>query len=180
MRDVRLFLEGRHKDLAQELRARVEAASAAMRYEEASALHELLAHRGGDGRKAEDGRGRGQRHRHSGLLRRAAAGRGELVPPAPRPHRRPAGVLLGGPAGIRCAGVFRFSAEADLSERALHSGLHSRAGRIRRLRAAGGDSQRDAAGARWRFTRRSAGRRRPCWRWWNRTRSTASSSVSAC
>src|SRR3984885_13133999 len=42
VRDVRLFLEGRHKDLARELEARVEAASAAMRYEEASALHNLL------------------------------------------------------------------------------------------------------------------------------------------
>jgi excinuclease ABC subunit C len=40
--NVRLFLEGRHKDLAQELRTRVEAASAAMRYEEAAALHDLL------------------------------------------------------------------------------------------------------------------------------------------
>src|SRR3984885_12485110 len=42
VREVRLFLEGRHKDLAKELRQRVEEASAAMRYEEASALHELL------------------------------------------------------------------------------------------------------------------------------------------
>ncbi len=42
VRDVRLFLEGRHKDLAKELRQRVEDASAATRYEEASALHELL------------------------------------------------------------------------------------------------------------------------------------------
>jgi excinuclease ABC subunit C len=42
VRDVRLFLEGRHKDLARELQTRVEAASAAMRYEEASALHNLL------------------------------------------------------------------------------------------------------------------------------------------
>jgi len=40
--NVRLFLEGRHKDLARELRARMEAASAAMRYEEAAALHDLL------------------------------------------------------------------------------------------------------------------------------------------
>src|ERR1700691_4418434 len=38
VRDVKLFLEGRHKDLAKELRERVEAASSAMRYEEASAL----------------------------------------------------------------------------------------------------------------------------------------------
>jgi excinuclease ABC subunit C len=36
-----LFLEGRHKDLARELEARVNAASAAMRYEEAAALHDL-------------------------------------------------------------------------------------------------------------------------------------------
>ena len=42
VRDVRLFLEGRHKDLERELNARIEAASQATRYEEASALHELL------------------------------------------------------------------------------------------------------------------------------------------
>ena len=42
VRSVRLFLEGRHKDLAKELRERMETASAATRYEEASALHELL------------------------------------------------------------------------------------------------------------------------------------------
>src|SRR5689334_12728241 len=42
VRDVRLFLEGRIKDLQQELRARVESASQATRYEEASALHDLL------------------------------------------------------------------------------------------------------------------------------------------
>jgi excinuclease ABC subunit C len=40
--DVRLFLEGRVKDLEQELRGRIEAASQATRYEEASALHHLL------------------------------------------------------------------------------------------------------------------------------------------
>ena len=39
---VRLFLEGRHKDLEQELRSRVEAASQATRYEEAEALNHLL------------------------------------------------------------------------------------------------------------------------------------------
>jgi excinuclease ABC subunit C len=42
VRDVRLFLEGRHKDLAHELRARMEAASAATRYEQAAAIHDLL------------------------------------------------------------------------------------------------------------------------------------------
>src|SRR5437588_1932132 len=40
--DVRAFLEGRHKDLSRDLKARVEAASKDLRYEEASALHELL------------------------------------------------------------------------------------------------------------------------------------------
>jgi excinuclease ABC subunit C len=42
VRSVRLFLEGRHKDLAQELRVRVETLSAEMRFEEAAALHELI------------------------------------------------------------------------------------------------------------------------------------------
>ena len=42
VRDVRLFLEGRHKDLEQELRSRIEAASQATRYEEAEALNHLL------------------------------------------------------------------------------------------------------------------------------------------
>ena len=41
VRSVRMFLEGRHKDLAQELRSRVEVASLDMRYEEAAAVHEL-------------------------------------------------------------------------------------------------------------------------------------------
>ena len=42
VRSVRLFLEGRHKDLARELRTRMEALSAETRFEEASALHDLL------------------------------------------------------------------------------------------------------------------------------------------
>ena len=42
VRSVKLFLEGRHKDLADELRVRMEAASADMRYEEASAMFELI------------------------------------------------------------------------------------------------------------------------------------------
>src|SRR5580693_5873226 len=43
VRDVRLFLEGRHGDLAAELRARMETASEATRFEEAGALRDLLA-----------------------------------------------------------------------------------------------------------------------------------------
>ena len=42
VRSVRLFLEGRHKDLVQELRGRMEGASAEMHYEEAAGLHELI------------------------------------------------------------------------------------------------------------------------------------------
>jgi excinuclease ABC subunit C len=41
-RDVKLFLEGRHSDLARELRARIAEASDATRYEEAAALRDLL------------------------------------------------------------------------------------------------------------------------------------------
>jgi excinuclease ABC subunit C len=43
VRDVRLFLEGRHGDLARELRARMAAASEEMRFEEAASLRDLLA-----------------------------------------------------------------------------------------------------------------------------------------
>jgi len=42
VRDVRLFLEGRVKDLEHELRTRIEAASLATRYEEAGSLQNLL------------------------------------------------------------------------------------------------------------------------------------------
>ena len=41
-RDVRLFLEGRHKDLSRELRKRMEKASEELRFEEAASLHDLL------------------------------------------------------------------------------------------------------------------------------------------
>lgn len=41
--DVRLFLEGRHRDLARELRARMEAAAGDLRFEEAAGLRDLLA-----------------------------------------------------------------------------------------------------------------------------------------
>jgi len=43
VRDARLLLEGRHGDLASGLRARMEAASVEMRFEEAAALRDLLA-----------------------------------------------------------------------------------------------------------------------------------------
>ncbi|MFN3322212.1 MAG: excinuclease ABC subunit UvrC [Bryobacteraceae bacterium] len=43
IRDVRLFLEGRRRDLANTLRARMQAASDDMRFEEAAALRDLIA-----------------------------------------------------------------------------------------------------------------------------------------
>src|ERR1700682_6165982 len=43
VRDVRLFLEGRHGDLANELRKRMQEASDQMRFEEAGGLGDLLA-----------------------------------------------------------------------------------------------------------------------------------------
>jgi excinuclease ABC subunit C len=42
VRNVRLFLDGRHSDLARELRGRMEAASEDMRFEEAASLRDLL------------------------------------------------------------------------------------------------------------------------------------------
>src|SRR5262245_25144347 len=43
VRDVRLFLEGRHNDLARDLRQRMQRASDEMRFEEAGGLRDLLA-----------------------------------------------------------------------------------------------------------------------------------------
>jgi excinuclease ABC subunit C len=43
VRDVRLFLEGRHTDLARDMRVRMEAASVDMRFEEAAGLRDLIA-----------------------------------------------------------------------------------------------------------------------------------------
>ncbi len=43
VRDVRLFLEGRHTDLARDMRVRMEAASGEMRFEEAAGLRDLIA-----------------------------------------------------------------------------------------------------------------------------------------
>ena len=43
VRDVKLFLEGRHRDLAQELDRRTKTASEEMRFEEAASLHNLAA-----------------------------------------------------------------------------------------------------------------------------------------
>ena len=43
VRNVRQFLEGRHTDLARDLRSRMEAASGEMRFEEAASLRDLLA-----------------------------------------------------------------------------------------------------------------------------------------
>src|SRR5206468_2664287 len=42
VRDVRMFLEGRHNDLARGLRARMQSASDEMRFEEAASLRDLI------------------------------------------------------------------------------------------------------------------------------------------
>ncbi|MBS1858135.1 MAG: excinuclease ABC subunit UvrC [Acidobacteria bacterium] len=42
VRDVRLFLEGRHTDLARDLRGRMESAAADLRFEEAAGLRDLI------------------------------------------------------------------------------------------------------------------------------------------
>src|SRR6266581_3417989 len=42
VRDVRLFLEGRHNDLARGLRARMDTASDTLRFEEAAGLRDLI------------------------------------------------------------------------------------------------------------------------------------------
>ena len=42
VRDVRLFLEGRHTDLARDMKVRMEAASQDMRFEEAAGLRDLI------------------------------------------------------------------------------------------------------------------------------------------
>ena len=97
------FWKAGTRDLARELRARMEAASEEMRFEEAAGAARPAGHRRRDGRAAEDGRRQGRRHRHLRLLRRAAAGGAQPLPPAQRPDRGPPRVLLGRPARVRRA-----------------------------------------------------------------------------
>ena len=106
VRDVRLFLEGRHSDLAAELRERMQQASDEMRFEEAAALRDLLATVEEMEERQKMAAAEGRRHRHLRLLRRAAAGRRESVSSAQRPDRRPARILLGGPDRVRCSPQF--------------------------------------------------------------------------
>ena len=74
MRDVRLFLEGRHGDLARDLRARMEAASEEMRFEEAAGLRDLLATVEEIEERQKMAAAKGDDADIFGLLRRAAAG----------------------------------------------------------------------------------------------------------
>ena len=103
VRNVRLFLEGRHRDLTRDASAADggRCGGHALRGGGEPARPDL--DRGGDGAEAEDGGREGRRCRYLRVLRRAAAGGGESVPHAQRADRRPARVLLGGPAGVRCA-----------------------------------------------------------------------------
>ena len=72
VRDVRMFLEGRLKDLADQLRARMEIAAEETRYEEAAGLARPDGHGRRDGSEAEDRGGRRREHRHFRVLRRDA------------------------------------------------------------------------------------------------------------
>ena len=57
VRDVKLFLEGRHRDLANELDRRMEMASEDMRFEEAGRPAQSGDYRSRNGTEAEDGGG---------------------------------------------------------------------------------------------------------------------------
>ena len=180
VRDVRLFLEGRHNDLARGMRVRMEAASLgdALRGSRRAARPDH--HRGRDRRAPEDGRGQGRRRRYLRRLRRAAAGGAQPVPPAQRPDCGSPRVLLGRPVGVRRARV----SSARCSSRSTWTSSSSRprstcrwSSKIaRRWRNCSAKS----ATARWRSARRSAARRRRCWDWWRPTPSTVSTRASAC
>ena len=115
------------------------------------------------------------------LLRRAAAGGAESVPPAQRPDRGPPRVLLGRPgrSSTSRSSSRRCCKQIYLDQQYI-PGRDPRAGGVRRSRGAGGTALAKSAAARWRSARRSAARRRRCWAWWRPTRSTASTRASAC
>ena len=97
VRNVKLFLEGRHTDLARGLRARMEDASEEHALRGGRLAARPAGHRRRDRRAPENGRGQGRRRRYLRLLRRAAAGGAQPLPPAQRPDRGPPRVLLGRP-----------------------------------------------------------------------------------
>ena len=180
VREVRLFLEGRHKDLAKELRDRVEAASAAMRYEEAAALHDLL-------RTVEE----------MGEKQKMAAAEGsdtDILAYYAEPPLVAVNLFHLRHGHIVDRREFFWEDQMEFAPQEFVASLlkqvylnepyvpvvYPRAGRVRRARRCWRRSSAKSAGARWRFSRRSAGPRSICWIWWSQMRSTASTSVSAC
>ncbi len=145
VRDVRLFLEGRHSDLARELRA----PDAGRRRKRCASkrppgLRDLLSTVEEMEERQKMAAANGDDADIFGCLRRAAAGGGQPLPSAQRPDRRPPRVLLGRPGGIRRTGVLLFAAAADLSRPAVRAGDDPRARGFRRSRGDGGTALRKA------------------------------------
>ncbi len=130
VRAVRMFLEGRHKDLAQELRSRVQVASLDMRYEEAAAIHDLA-------RTVEE---LGEKQK----MASTDGGDTDIFAYYAEPplvavnlfHLRNGHIVdrreffWEDVTRVRYAGVFRVAAEAGVSGRSLRSGSNSRTRRI--------------------------------------------------
>ena len=105
VRDVRLFLEGRHGDLARDLRARMEAASGEMRFEEAASLRDLLTTVEEMEERQKMAAANGDDIDIFACYAEPPLVAAEPVPPAQRPDRGPPRVLLGRPGGVRPARV---------------------------------------------------------------------------
>ncbi len=97
VRNVRLFLEGRLKDLAGELRAAHGGGLRGDAFRGGGGAARPDQRGSGAGPEAEDGLRRRGGLRHLRLPRRAAAGGGQRLPLPQRARRGPARVLLGGP-----------------------------------------------------------------------------------
>ena len=162
VRQVRLFLEGRHSALAAELREQTGSGSAEMRFEEAAAMRDVMTTVEEIDERQKMAAASGNDADIFGLLCGAAAGGGESFPHAQRADCGSARILLGRPARIRAGGVLLVAAAADLSGSAIRPGGDSCAGGFRRPRGDGGIAFGEDATARWRSIRRSAGRRKPC------------------
>lgn len=176
VRDVRLFLEGRHKDLLRELRARMEAASEAMRFEEAGGLRDLIA--------TVDEMEQKQK---------MAAAEGEDIdifayyaePPLVAANLFH---LRNGRIVDRREFFWEDLLEFDPSEFTAWPSRYTSTRSTSRARSTYRPSSRTGkhsrrcsprrAGAGRRSIRRSAGRNEPCWTSWKRTPSTASTRVS--
>jgi len=100
VRDVKLFLEGRHGDLARGLRARMETASEEMRFEQAASLRDLLATVEEIEERQKMSTGHGRRCGHLRCYAEPPLVALNLFHSAPRPDRGPPRVLLGRPGLI--------------------------------------------------------------------------------